>query len=110
MQEILTVAEMRQSDAAAISAGTPGRELMRRAGEGIFRAGAWKAPAAVVCGAGNIVGDGFVLAWVLEEAGISCEILLQEEKFTPDGRYWFDRCMEKNIPVRMWADVSSLDG
>ena len=110
MQEILTVAEMRQSDAAAISAGTPGRELMRRAGEGIFRAGAWKAPAAVVCGTGNNAGDGFVLAGLLEEAGISCEILLQEEKFTPDGRYWFDRCMEKNIPVRMWADVSSLDG
>ena len=110
MQEILTVAEMRRSDAAAISAGTPGRELMRRAGEGIFRAGAWKAPAAVVCGTGNNAGDGFVLTGLLEEAGISCEILLQEEKFTPDGRYWFDRCMEKNIPVRMWADVSSLDG
>ncbi len=110
MQEILTVAEMRQSDAAAISAGTPGRELMRRAGEGIFRAGAWKAPAAVVCGTGNNAGDGFVLAGLLADAGISCEILLQEEKFTPDGRYWFDRCAEKEIPVRMWADVSSLDG
>ena len=109
MQEILTVAEMRQSDAAAISAGTPGRELMRRAGEGILRAGTWKAPAAVVCGTGNNAGDGFVLAGLLEEAGIPCEILLQEEKFTPDGRYWFDRCMEKGIPVRMWADVSSLE-
>ena len=110
MQEILTVAEMRRSDAGAIASGTPGRELMRRAGEGIFRAGKWKAPAAVVCGTGNNAGDGFVLAGLLADAGISCEVLLQEEKFTPDGRYWFDRCMEKGIPVRMWADASSLDG
>ena len=110
MQEILTTAEMRQSDAAAISAGTSGRELMRRAGEGIFRAGKWKAPAAVVCGTGNNAGDGFVLAGLLADAGIPCEILLQEEKFTPDGLYWFDRCAEKKIPVRMWADVTSLDG
>ena len=110
MQEILTTAEMRQSDAAAISAGTSGRELMRRAGEGIFRAGKWKAPAAVVCGTGNNAGDGFVLAGLLADAGIPCEILLQEEKFTPDGLYWFDRRAEKKIPVRMWADVTSLDG
>ena len=69
MQEILTVAEMRQSDAAAISAGTPGQELMRRAGEGIRRAGTWKAPVAVVCGTGNNAGDGFVLAGLLADAG-----------------------------------------
>ena len=110
MQEILTVAEMRQSDAAAISAGTPGQELMRRVGEGILRAGTWKAPVAVVCGTGNNAGDGFVLAGLLADAGTACEILLQEERFTPDGRYWFDRCLEKNVPVRMWADVSSMDG
>ena len=86
MQEILTVAEMRRSDAGAIASGMPGRELMRRAGEGIFRAGEWKAPVAVVCGTGNNAGDGYVLAKLLADAGIPCEILLQEERFTPDGR------------------------
>ena len=110
MQEILTVAEMRRSDAGAIASGMPGRELMRRAGEGIFRAGEWKAPVAVVCGTGNNAGDGYVLAKLLADAGIPCEILLQEERFTPDGRYWFERCIEKSIPVRMWTDVSSLNG
>ena len=110
MTEILTVAEMRQSDAAAIAAGTPGAELMRRAGEGVFRAGAWKAPVAVVCGTGNNAGDGYVLASLLNQAGIACEILLQEERFTSDGRYWFSRCREENIPVRMWAEIRSLAG
>ena len=37
MQEVLSVEVMRRSDAAAIAAGTPGRELMRRAGEAVFR-------------------------------------------------------------------------
>ena len=110
MTEILTVAEMRESDTAAIAAGTPGRELMYRAGEGIFRAGEWKAPAAVVCGTGNNAGDGYVLAMLLKQAGVACDILLQEERFTPDGRYWFDRCTQAGVPVRMWTGISSLAG
>ena len=110
MTEILTVAEMRASDAAAIAAGTPGQELMRRAGDGIFRAGAWKAPVAVVCGTGNNAGDGYVLALALKKAGIPCEILLQEERFTPDGGYWFGKCREAGIPVRMWAEIRTLKG
>ena len=110
MTEILTVAEMRESDTAAIAAGTPGRELMYRAGEGIFRAGEWKAPAAVVCGTGNNAGDGYVLAMLLKQAGVACDILMQEERFTPDGRYWFDRCTQAGVPVRMWTGISSLAG
>ena len=48
MQDILSVGEMRMSDAAAISMFVPGMELMRRAGEAIFRAAEWKPPVAVV--------------------------------------------------------------
>ena len=69
MQDILSVGEMRMSDAAAISTFVPGMELMRRAGEGIFRAAQWKPPVAVVCGTGNNAGDGYVTAMMLQEAG-----------------------------------------
>ena len=110
MTEILTVAEMRRSDAAAIAAGTPGRELMRRAGEGIIRAGEWKAPVAVVCGTGNNAGDGYVLAALLRQAGIACEILLREERFTPDAEYWYRQCVGAGVPVRMWKEAAALDG
>ena len=79
MQNLLSVGEMRMSDAIAISSFVPGMELMRRAGEGIFRAAEWKAPVAVVCGTGNNAGDGYVTAMMLQEAGIACELLLQEE-------------------------------
>ena len=108
MQDVLSVGEMRMSDAVAISSFVPGMELMRRAGEGIFRAAEWKPPVAVVCGTGNNAGDGFVTAMMLHEAGIPCEILLQEKKFTPDGQFWFGCCEAKQVPVRMWAETESL--
>ena len=110
MQDLLSVGEMRMSDQIAISSFVPGMELMRRAGEGIFRAAGWKPPVAVVCGTGNNAGDGFAAALMMQEAGIPCEILLQEEKFTPDGRFWFDCCAAKHVPVRMWADTATLEG
>ena len=110
MQDILSVGEMRMSDAVAISSFVPGMELMRRAGEGIFRAAEWKPPVAVVCGTGNNAGDGYVTAMMLAEAGIACELFLQEEKFTPDGKFWFGCCRAKDVPVRLWADTESLQG
>ncbi len=108
MQDILSVGEMRMSDAIATTSLVPGMELMRRAGEGIFRAAEWKPPVAVVCGSGNNAGDGYVLAMMLQEAGIACEILLQEEKYTRDGKFWFDCCTAKKIPVRLWNEITSL--
>ncbi len=110
MQDILSVGEMRMSDAIAISSFVPGMELMRRAGEGIFRAADWKPPVAVVCGSGNNAGDGFVTAMMLADEGMVCEILLEEEKFSRDGKFWFDCCAAKKIPVRKWAETGSLSG
>ena len=110
MQDVLSVGEMRMSDAIAVSSFVPGMELMRRAGEGIFRAAEWKPPVAVVCGTGNNAGDGYVTAMMLQEAGIPCEILLQEEKFTPDGKFWFGCCEARKIPVRMWEEAETLTG
>ena len=110
MQDILSVGEMRMSDAIAISSFVPGMELMRRAGEGIFRAAEWKPPVAVVCGTGNNAGDGYVAAMMLQEAGIPVEILLEEEKFTRDGKFWFDCCTARKIPVRKWAETETLQG
>lgn len=110
MQDLLSVGEMRMSDAIAISSFVPGMELMRRAGEGIFRAAEWKPPVAVVCGTGNNAGDGYVSAMMMQDAGIPCELFLQEKKFTPDGKFWFSCCEAKQIPVRMWAETETLEG
>ena len=110
MQTILTVEAMRRSDAQTIASGVAGADLMGRAGEGIFRAAGWEAPVAVVCGTGNNAGDGYVVACLLKDAGIGCELLLQAEKFTPDGGHWFDRCRDREIPVRLWRETGELTG
>ena len=68
---ILTAAEMRAAEEAAIAAGTPVEELMERAGKAAAEA-IWRfagpLPALVLCGPGNNGGDGYVIARELARA------------------------------------------
>ena len=70
--EILSLAQMTACDQAAIAAGTPGIELMNRAGQAVAKAvmGRWpQGRILVLCGPGNNGGDGFVAAQGLAQAG-----------------------------------------
>jgi hydroxyethylthiazole kinase-like uncharacterized protein yjeF len=70
--EVLTVAQVRAADKAAIAAGTPGCELMQRAGQAVAAAimARWTArPVLVMCGPGANGGDGYVAAKALQDAG-----------------------------------------
>ena len=110
MIEILSVDQMRRSDAATIAGGTPGRELMLRASRGIFEAVNWKGPVAIVCGSGNNAGDGYALALLLREAGISCRLVLLGDRFSPDGRTYYDQCLDQGVEVSRWGDPDALRG
>ena len=91
---------MRNSDRWTIEHLVPSKVLMERAGRAIFEQAEWKGPVGVICGKGNNAGDGFVVASLLKEKGIECEIvLLYEDSFSEDGKFFFDRCVEKEIPV-----------
>ena len=107
-QTVLTVEDMRRSDAACIADGTPGTELMARAGRAVFRAYPWQGPAAILCGTGNNAGDGYVLAALLHEAGIPCRIFLLREKFSADGAHYFQRCLELGVPWSLWERGTKL--
>ena len=100
MEKTVSVKTMRESDAYTIAHFVPSKELMRRAGEAIFRAADWKAPVAIVCGKGNNAGDGFVAASYLQQAGIPCTIYLLSDSFSEDGRFYFDRAVAAGVPVR----------
>ena len=111
--DIISVATMRLSDAATIESGISGRELMRRAAEGIYRSVDWVSPVAIVCGSGNNAGDGYALALLLNADGYDCCIITLSDRFSDDGRYYYDRCREQDIPV-LKAEVNHtgnfLDG
>lgn len=70
---LLTSGQMRAAEAEAIASGTPGIELMRRAGEAVVRHVLDRtSPGArilVLCGPGNNGGDGYVVAMRLAEEG-----------------------------------------
>jgi hydroxyethylthiazole kinase-like uncharacterized protein yjeF len=89
VRPILTVAEMARADAAAIAAGTPGLELMERAGTAVADAVCARfrqQPALVLCGPGNNGGDGYVAARVLAGRGWPVEVRSFGEPVTQDAQ------------------------
>jgi hydroxyethylthiazole kinase-like uncharacterized protein yjeF len=75
---LLTVAAMRQVDAAAIEGGTPGLVLMEAAGAAVAARARARLPAGgrilILCGPGNNGGDGFVAARLLAQAGYAVDL------------------------------------
>ncbi|MGL5012282.1 MAG: NAD(P)H-hydrate epimerase, partial [Paracoccaceae bacterium] len=102
MTELLTAAQMRAIEAAAIASGeVTGLELMERAGRGVVEAIFEEWPelratshrAVVLCGPGNNGGDGFVVARLLKEWGWEVEVFLYGEpsRMPPDARVNYER-------------------
>ena len=102
MLPVVDVKTMQQSDRATIESGTPSRELMLRAARGILQSYSWQDKTLIVCGKGNNAGDGYALAQLMQEKHLSCELLLLCDKFSEDGRYYFERCKEQGIPHTFW--------
>ena len=105
MTELLTAAQMRAIEQAAIESGeVTGLELMERAGRGVVEAIFEEWPelkatshrAVVLCGPGNNGGDGFVVARLLKEWGWEVEVFLYgyAEKLPPDARVNYERWLE----------------
>ncbi len=97
MGEILTAAQMRAIEQAAIASGeVTGLELMERAGRGVVEAvlGEWPDlaggahRAVVLCGPGNNGGDGFVVARLLAVRGweVTAYLYGNAERLPPDAR------------------------
>ena len=104
MKTVVSTDLMRKSDAAEIAAGTPSRELMRRAGEAVYQSYPWKGRVAILCGVGNNAGDGYVLALCLSKAGIPCRLILLEKSFSTDGLHYFEKCMKRGIPWTLFSE------
>lgn len=83
---VLTAAEMRAAEAAAIAAGTSVDTLMQRAGAGVadaVRRLAGVNDVLILCGPGNNGGDGYVAAARLHAAGRSVRVAAATAPRTP---------------------------
>ncbi|TLP60500.1 NAD(P)H-hydrate dehydratase [Parasedimentitalea maritima] len=105
MTELLTAAQMRAIEQAAIESGeVTGLELMERAGQGVVEAIFEEWPeleggdrkAVVLCGPGNNGGDGFVVARLLKERGCEVEVFLygDADKLPPNAKANYERWSE----------------
>ena len=130
MRELLTAAQMRAIEKAAIDSGeVTGLELMERAGQGVVEAifeewpelaeapGGGAAPtppgylgkeeggrrAVVLCGPGNNGGDGFVVARLLKEWGWAVEVFLcgDARKLSADAKVNYERWGELGEVVNL---------
>ena len=102
MTELLTSAQMRALEAAAIASGhVTGLQLMERAGQGVVQAIFAEWPelratshrAVVLCGPGNNGSDGFVVARLLKEWGWQVAVFLHgtPDRMPPDARANYER-------------------
>lgn len=119
MTELLTAAQMRAIEQAAIASGeVTGLELMERAGRGVVEAIFEEWPelkatshrAVVLCGPGNNGGDGFVVARLLKEWGWEVEVFLygDPERLPPDARVNYERWRGMG-GINTWHDAAIED-
>ena len=118
MTELLTAAQMRAIEQAAIASGeVTGLELMERAGQGVVDAVLEEWPemaltshrAVVLCGPGNNGGDGFVVARLLKQRGWEVEVFLYGDaaKLPPDAA---ENCQRYGDTVGSIATYVGKDG
>ena len=99
---VVSVENMRKSDQRTIENSVASATLMHRAAKGIFDAVGFTGRVAIVCGSGNNGGDGYALACILCEHGITPTIFRVSEKFSKDGLYFYQTaksmgCEEGNL-------------
>lgn len=99
MKDIITVNNMRESEAIHIKEKNDSLELMYKAALGVYNNVNWQGKIGIFCGSGNNAGDGYALATILKDNNIDCDIIQISSKFSKDGKYYFDLCVEKGINI-----------
>ncbi len=111
MTRAVTVETMRISDRYTIDNLVPSKELMYRAGKGLFEAwDGWKSPVLIACGKGNNAGDGYVVAGLLLDRGIDVSLALVDDRFSEDGRYYYDKVKDKVTETFIYEEGQDLSG
>lgn len=113
MNELLDPIEMARADALTIASGTPGTQLMERAGRAVADVVARKPLSSrvlILCGPGNNGGDGFVAARVLVQRGFRVRVALlgAREKLKGDAA-WAAGGWKGEVEAAEGVDPSGCD-
>ncbi len=101
--KVISVEQMRELDRLTCDKYVSGRDLMRQAGEGVFKECVSFARRydfskfLVICGKGNNGGDGYVVADLLSTAGYEVDIIsvCEAEKLRGDAAFYAKRVSDK---------------
>ena len=107
---IISVEQMRRSDAYTIGHFVPSKELMYRAAKGVYDSyHEWQdKEIAIVVGGGNNGGDGYALAGILKENGCDPVVIKVSDKMSEDGKYYCDIALDKGVSVISFSEDTDL--
>lgn len=100
-EKIISVEQMRKSDAYTIENFVESKELMYRAAMGVYESyGEWRGKKiAIVVGGGNNGGDGYALAGILKKNGIDSDLIKVSDKMSADGQYYWEIAKDAGVKV-----------
>ena len=100
MIDLISVANMRESDAYTIANEVSDIELMRRAARGLLMSYDYpQEGTAIFTGSGNNGGDGYALAYLLSLEGKKAEIFAISEAKTESAKYYGKLAEEAGIRI-----------
>ncbi len=102
MLDVISVENMRKSDAHTIETMTSSIEIMGRAAEGIYASTTWEGHTSIVVGSGNNGGDGFALACLLARDGHSCSVHMIKDKASKSGAHYRELAESAGVPVALF--------
>ena len=108
MIEVVSTELMKESEKNMILQGATSKALTLQAAQAVFNNSKITPPVAVVCGGGNNGGDGFAIAKILHDKNIECEVILLEEKFTENSKYFYDICKKSQIRVVLYEKTTNF--
>ncbi|RYY76931.1 MAG: NAD(P)H-hydrate dehydratase [Gammaproteobacteria bacterium] len=110
---LYSTAQVFALDAAAISSGIPGIQLMKRAGRAAFELLLKHYPApeliTVYCGSGKNGGDGYVLAALAAQRLIPVQViqLTPGDKLSGEARTAYEFAVQERVTIVPWAQAQA---
>lgn len=82
---------------------------MLRAAQGIYDSFDFKGNnIAIICGSGNNGGDGYALSTILCNNNLSSNIIRLGDKFSEDGKYYYEMAKNMNIKDEVFSERTDL--